>query len=145
MGIVKDEAFSASSTDEENRLRAEVETLKANSIADIATMNDRKSKIESLEAERDRLKEEIENPKMTYCAFCGEAYDIQDREKALELITAHVSVCPKHPIANFSARYVALVDVAKNIVSYVDNDSFDTGGWGDAVDKLKAALAEVKP
>ena len=72
-------------------------------------------KTTALEAERDRLKEDIENPKMTYCAFCGEAYDIQDREKALELITEHVSVCPKHPIAELRTRHAGLVEALKEI------------------------------
>jgi hypothetical protein len=117
---------------------------------------------EQAEAERDRLKEDIENPKMTYCAFCGEAYDIQDREKALELITEHVSVCPKHPIAELRARHAALVEAAQDAhcpkcgsAGWVWGHELDDPDNDTATDtmtrytcdwcrKLKAALAEVK-
>ena len=66
------------------------------------------------EAEIAAMREQIENPKMTYCAFCGEQYDIEDREKAIELITEHVQVCPKHPIAALRERQRVLVEIYKS-------------------------------
>jgi len=41
-------------------------------------------------------------------------------------------------------RIKVLVEAANNVVRFIDNDSFDTSGWREAVDKLKAELAEVK-
>ena len=61
-----------------------------------------------LRARNAELEEQINNPKMTYCAFCGEKYDIQDRERAIELITAHVYTCEKHPVHLYSKRIAAL-------------------------------------
>lgn len=61
-----------------------------------------------LRARNAELEEQINNPKMTYCAFCGEKYDIEDREKAIELITEHVQVCPKHPVAFLKERNAEL-------------------------------------
>jgi hypothetical protein len=123
-------------------LEAELEVEKANSIADMATMNVRKSKIEALESERDNLKEEVEecqkktwylHPKSDHetspykgkgKTWIQEAHDLYQDNKQLR------------------ARHAALVEVAKKSFS-----QWNTGTHEQeckAMLELKAALAEVK-
>jgi hypothetical protein len=102
--------------------------------------------IEGLEAERDRLKsclygllealqakhiDELIAKSPEHLIKFGEVVKDSYQEKAAELI-------------ELRARHAALVEDAINVVRFIDNDSFDTEGWQEAVDKLKAALAEVK-
>ena len=99
----------------------------------------------ALEADRDQWKDQVENPKMTYCAFCGQEYDLDDREKATELIVKHVLECEKHPYAALQAKLAALV-VAANCIT---KKYFDEKAILHMVDfeYLKAAIAaaEGKP
>ena len=73
----------------------------------------------ALEADRDQWKDQVENPKMTYCAFCGQEYDLDDREKATELIVKHVLECEKHPYAALQAKLAALVKVSEAVREYL--------------------------
>ena len=96
------------------------------------------------EAEIAALRDQIENPKMTYCAFCGEQYDIEDREKAIELITEHVQVCPKHPIAAMRERQRVLVDILKEMGRYLQNKYKNYPPGSPELTFARAALVQVK-
>jgi hypothetical protein len=74
-------------------------------------------KYDALRAEVERLKEEIEHPKMTYCAYCGQQYDIGDHEAALKAITEHIYTCPRHPMSAIKTDLAAAVEVLRVVIN----------------------------
>ena len=80
---------------------------------------EKRHELKHCRARNAELEDQIQNPKMTYCAFCGERYDIEDREKAIELITAHVYACEKHPLAIYSKRIAELERERKEQIDIV--------------------------
>lgn len=89
-------------------LRRQLENAKLSEQYAMQTVANLHKEVAELAAERDNWKEQVENPKMTYCAFCGKQYDIDDREKALEEIANHVTECEKHPYAALNAKLADL-------------------------------------
>jgi hypothetical protein len=83
----------------------------------------------ALEADRDKWKDQVENPKVTYCAFCGQEYDIDDREKALELIVKHVIECEQHPYAAIKRKLAALVSIAETLHDRLCDCKVDDHGF----------------
>jgi hypothetical protein len=84
------------------------------------------------------LEDQINNPKMTYCAFCGEKYDISDREKAIELITNHIYTCEKHPVFLYSKRIAELESESKVILLAISDAMERERVLRNKLEKLKS-------
>ncbi|MCP4230252.1 MAG: hypothetical protein GY771_08900 [bacterium] len=81
-----------------------------------------------------KLKAEINELKSrTYCAYCGEAFELDDIDATD--VTGHIKVCPKHPMRKLKAENERLMRKLTEC-----NDAMHNEYWDD-VDK-SAALQE---
>jgi len=105
----------------------------------------REAERELLTAQRQiaALQDEINNPKKTYCAWCGFTVEIDD--DAGSGIAEHVDTCKKHPlnrkIAALTARIKELEGAVKITAAIKDTD--DLSGIYRAVKAAHAALKEA--
>jgi hypothetical protein len=86
------------------------------------------SSVRALEAERDRLKGELKS-----------SNEIREAEKQILINEIEMN-------KTLRTRHAGMVkaEMVKDVVRFIDNDSFYDEGWKEAVEKLKAALSEVK-
>jgi hypothetical protein len=60
----------------------------------------------ALHGEIERLKDVINND--TYCAYCGHAYPRGTPKARNAALTAHIKVCPEHPMRRLEAEVADL-------------------------------------
>jgi hypothetical protein len=57
----------------------------------------------------------IAKGKIVTCVYCGLEYPSGTPTSQHELLTAHIKVCPKHPMTALNVKYKALIDVVKEL------------------------------
>jgi chromosome segregation ATPase len=122
-----------------SELEDELEVINANSIADIATMNVRKSKIEALEAERDRLSKsltDVQDERASSFSMLqkavGEPYGLTPYQPEVDLeIAANIQ--------RLRSRHAALVEVLKKAYSKHQLDDPNIS-WSELGEMLHDAL-----
>lgn len=85
-----------------------------------------------LTKENQELKEEIDHPERTYCAWCGFTVEIDD--EGCTNIAKHVNICDKHPLNKKIADHLADIERLKE--AYIEQ--------GGKADKALAENAKLK-
>jgi hypothetical protein len=72
-----------------------------------------------LRAEVEKLKAEHERrDRHTYCAYCGEEYELEDKETPAK-VSVHIATCEKHPMFALRAR----LREAEAAMNAIDNEA----------------------
>jgi hypothetical protein len=121
----------------------------------LAAAEPREKRIAELERERNEARafgekaaklynELLADQRVLTCAFCGQAYPPDTPPTQHDALTAHVAVCPAHPMRNVEASLARLGEAFERLWTEYEKDPQRkrNGPEAVAIEDIRAALAE---